>query len=45
MQPLVATSRQTVIEIKVPKDYAGAIIGAQGSRIKQVSRLLVEMWT
>ena len=33
----VATSRQTVIEIVVPKSAAGAIIGSRGSQIKQVS--------
>ncbi len=32
----VATSRQTVIEVKVPREATGAIIGAQGSRIKLV---------
>ena len=32
------TSRQTVIEVKVPLSVAGAIIGPQGSRIKQVSQ-------
>ena len=30
------TSRQTVIEIKIPKDVTGTIIGRQGNVIKQV---------
>ena len=30
------TSRQTVIEIKIPKDTAGHVIGPQGIVIKQV---------
>ena len=32
------TSRQTVIEVKVPLSVAGAIIGPQGSRIRQVGQ-------
>ena len=30
------TSRQTVIEIKIPKDVTGTVIGRQGNVIKQV---------
>ena len=31
-----ATSRQTVIELTVPHNLVGSIIGSQGSNIKQV---------
>ena len=30
------TSRQTVIEVKAPRSATGAIIGRQGSKIKEV---------
>ncbi len=33
----VVTARQTVIEVKVPREAVGAVIGPQGSVIKGVS--------
>ena len=35
------TSRQTVIEVKIPKDKAGHVIGPQGIVIKQVLSLVL----
>lgn len=32
----VVTSRQTTIEVKVPHDSIGAVIGVQGTQIKMV---------
>ena len=32
----IVTSRQTVIEIKIPKDVTGTVIDRQGNIIKQV---------
>ncbi|KAK3095253.1 hypothetical protein FSP39_012233 [Pinctada imbricata] len=34
----IATSRQTVIEVKVPGKAAGAIIGRQGANIKEIQK-------
>ena len=37
----VMTSRQTVIEVKVPRDAVGVVIGPQGSNIKEVSLMSI----
>ncbi len=37
----VVTSRQTVIEVTVPRESVGAIIGYQGSKIKEVGAAVV----
>ncbi len=36
-KPKIVTSRQTVIEVKVPREAVGAVIGTQGATIKAVS--------
>ncbi|XP_077863252.1 tudor and KH domain-containing protein-like [Saccoglossus kowalevskii] len=43
----IATGRQKIIEVKVPRNIVGAIIGRQGCHIKDVSihMLLVSVWT
>ena len=38
----VVTSRHTTIEVKVPRDVIGAVIGPQGAQIKTASFLF--MW-
>lgn len=35
----VVSSRQTVIEIKVPRDAVGVVIGSQGSNIKEIQEV------
>ncbi|KAK2167696.1 hypothetical protein LSH36_25g07051 [Paralvinella palmiformis] len=35
----VMTSRQTVIEVKVPRDAVGVVIGPQGSNIKEIQEV------
>jgi len=39
VKPNVVTSKHVFLEVQVPKHAVGAVIGLQGSQIKQVSSL------